>query len=154
MSVLIRPADSNDALALAGLRWRWRVEERGENGLTRPEFEGAFAAWMADHQNTHRVWLAQAAGSVIGMAWLAVIERIPGPQRRQRLSGFLQSVYVIPERRGAGVGRRLVNAAVAAADGLGLDYVSVHPSEKSFSLYRRAGFGDYPGVLELRFDSI
>jgi GNAT superfamily N-acetyltransferase len=151
MPVIVRPADVRDAGELAALRWRWRVEERGETGLEHLEFERQFAAWMADHPDTHRAWLAESADSAVGMAWLAVIERVPGPQRWRRLSGFLQSVYVAPESRGAGVGRRLIDAAVEAARSMGLDYLSVHPSEKSFPLYRRAGFAGYPGVLELRF---
>jgi hypothetical protein len=39
---------------------------------------------------------------------------------------------------------------LAYARDLFLDYVAVHPSERSFPLYRRLGFTDTDGVLELR----
>jgi len=132
-------------VALAGRR-TWR------DGDGHDTFVAAFTAWMAEHAGSHHAWLAEASAAPVGMAWLAVVNRVPGPGRWLRLSGNLQSVYVIPERRGAGVGRLLVDAAIAMARDSGIDYVSVHPSERSFPLYRRARFNDYPGVLELRWD--
>jgi GNAT superfamily N-acetyltransferase len=132
------------------LRWRWRSEERGETGLSRERFVEAFADWMAEHWTSHLVWLAEADEAPVGMAWLAVVHRVPGPERWMRLSGNLQSVYVIPERRGSGTGELLVHAVVDRAHLFGLDYISVHPSERSFSLYRRLGFEESSGVLELR----
>lgn len=105
---------------------------------------------MAEHRMSHLVWLAEADQIPVGMAWLAVVHRVPGPERWMRLSGTLQSVYVVPERRGSGNGELLVHAVVDRAHLLGLDYISVHPSERSFSLYRRLGFEESSGILELR----
>ena len=83
------------------------------------------------------------------MAWLALVHRVPGPERFERLAGNLQSVYVAPASRGQGVGGALVDAVVAHARAAGLGYLVVHPSERSYPLYRRAGFVDTPKVLEL-----
>jgi GNAT superfamily N-acetyltransferase len=83
------------------------------------------------------------------MAWLARIDRVPGPGIWRRVAGTIQSVYVLPDRRGHGLGAALVNAALDTARDRGFDYVSVHPSEPSFSLYRRLGFAESGGVLEL-----
>lgn len=147
--VVVRAASVADGPALAALRWAWRVDERGEGGSTREEFEAAFTGWMRDHDGTHRALLALAAGRPVGMAWLAVVTRVPGPGVWRRLAGNLQSVYVLPAWRGYGVGGRLVVAAIGVARELELDYVSVHPSARSFPLYRRLGFADTSGVLEL-----
>lgn len=152
MAITVRSAELTDTPALALLRWRWRSEERGEVGLSRDQFVEAFAGWMSEHRESHLVWLAQTDQDPIGMAWLAVIHRVPGPGHWLRLSGNLQSVYVIPEHRGSGAGELLVRAVVDRAHVLGLEYISVHPSERSFSLYRRWGFAEYSGVLELRWD--
>jgi len=113
------------------------------------EFTGAFGEWLAEHGGGHLAWLAEVDGEAVGMAWLAVIHRVPGPQVWVRLAGNLQSVYVTPAQRGNGIGAALVRAVIEDGRRIGLDYISVHPSERSFSLYCRAGFADSAGVLEL-----
>ena len=148
--VSVRAAGPGDDAAVARLRWAWRTEEAGEAGLALAEFTPAFAAWWHEHASSHLGWLAEVDGHPAGMAWLAVLDRIPGPERWERRSGSLQSVYVPPRYRGNGIGTALVAAVVDEAVRLGLDYVVVHPTERSFPLYRRAGFAEYPGALELR----
>jgi GNAT superfamily N-acetyltransferase len=83
------------------------------------------------------------------MAWLAIVERFPGPGVWARLAGNVQSLYVVPEHRGQGIGTELVNAVIHEARVRRLDYLVVHPSERSFPLYQRAGFRAHGGVLEL-----
>ncbi len=146
----VRRASLADSDGLASLRWSWRVGERGERAVSQEEFRARFRRWMSEHEHTHQAFVAEFAGSLVGMAWLAVITRVPGPEIWDRRSGSLQSVYVLPSHRGHGIGGQLVIAAVSAGRELGLDYLAVHPSERSFPLYRRLGFGDAPGVLEMR----
>lgn len=149
--VAVRSATATDARALAGLRWDWRVDERGERAESFETFAAAFAAWMSEHERSHVALLAgDTEGEAVGMAWLAVVHRVPGPQIWHRLAGNLQSVYVRPQWRNRGIGELLVAAVIEQARTLGLDYLSVHPSERSFPLYRRAGFAPSSGVLELR----
>lgn len=112
-------------------------------------FVEAFVAWVHEHAATHLGFLATAGDEPVGMAFLAVIERIPGPGRWDRRAAALQSVYVRPERRGEGIGRLLCEAAIEEAARRGADYVMVHPSARSFSLYRRLGFVESGRVLEL-----
>jgi GNAT superfamily N-acetyltransferase len=150
--VAVRAASVDDASVLARLRWRWRVDERGEVAPSAEDFAAAFAEWFDAHAETHLPFLAVRGTEPVGMAWLAVVTRVPGPQIWQRLSGFLQSVYVVPEHRDSGIGARLVTAAIDAARSRGLDYIIVHPSERSFPVYRRAGFAESAGLLELRLD--
>jgi GNAT superfamily N-acetyltransferase len=142
------PERASDLAAVADLRFTWRHDEGGESG-TLADFAPAFAGWWLEHRETHRCWLAEVDGAAVGMAWLAVLERVPGPERFRRQSGALQSVYVRPEHRGRGLGAALVSAVLDHARAEGLDYVGVHPSERSYPLYERAGFHRTPAVLEL-----
>lgn len=137
-----------DVAALAMLRYTWRVDERGETGEP-AAFATAFDAWWQEHQRSHLAWLADRDGAPVGMAWLAVVRRVPGPEHFQRIAGIVQSVYVVPGERNAGVGGLLVEAVVTYARELELDYLTVHPSERSYALYRRAGFADTGRALEL-----
>ncbi len=135
---------------LASLRWEWRAEEGGERGLSRTEFATEFEVWVDDHRDSHLAWLAtDAIGDAIGMAWLAIVDRVPGPGVWLRRAGNVQSVYVRTPHRGRGAGTMLLDQVIACARELRLDYLTVHPSERSFSLYRRAGFRAWDGVLEL-----
>lgn len=149
MPVSVRRAGPDDAAALAKLRWQWRVVERGESGMDEGEFTEALDAWYHEHAESHTAWLADVDGRPTGMAWMALVHRIPGPGIWVRLAGNLQSVYVRPAYRGLGLGRLLIEAVIDDARDRGLDYISVHPSERSFPVYRRAGFRESDGVLEL-----
>lgn len=143
-------AGPGDEPTLAALRWEWRAEEGGERGLSRPAFDAQFGEWIGDHRDSHLAWLAgDGAGDALGMAWLAIVDRVPGPGVWRRRAGNVQSVYVRPSQRDRGVGARLLDEVISCARELRLDYLTVHPSERSFTLYRRAGFREWKGVLEL-----
>lgn len=151
MTLLVRlaSADSDaDAAALAGLRFRWRQDEGGESGDL-ASFVPAFGFWWREHATSHVGLLAEVDGAPVGMAWLGILVRIPGPQRFLRQAGMIQSVYVRPDARGRGIGAALVEAAIATARERGLDYLGVHPSERSYPVYERAGFARTSSVLEL-----
>jgi GNAT superfamily N-acetyltransferase len=146
----VRPAGIDDALALAGLRWAWRAVEMGERGMSEEAFVAAFATWHRDHLQDHQAFIAEADGRAVGMACLAIFERVPGPLRFVRLAGLVQSVYVIPDIRNLGIGRVLVEAVIAEARQRGLEFLIVHPSERAFPLYRRLGFAVTDSLLQLR----
>jgi GNAT superfamily N-acetyltransferase len=94
-------------------------------------------------------FLIEVDGCAVGMAWLVIIERIPGPENWKRLSGFLQSVYVTREHRNDGLGSLLMESLIDGARGEGLEYLSVHPSPRSFPFYRRLGFTGEGSLLFL-----
>lgn len=149
--VVVRLASATepaDIAALALLRYTWCVDEGGETGEP-VDFAAAFAAWWAEHEATHLCWLAERGGQPVGMTWLGVLHRVPGPERFRRVAGVVQSVFVLPSERAAGVGTLLIDALVAHARADELGYLIVHPSERSYGLYERAGFAATRGVLEL-----
>jgi GNAT superfamily N-acetyltransferase len=151
--VTVRQAHGHDHRSLAQLQWRWRVEEwRGHAEMTEAEFVDALTAWAAENAETHTPFVALEGDDPVGMAWLALILRVPTPPRWTRRGGLMQSVYVVPGRRNAGVGASLVGAVIAHARALGLDYLLVHPSDRSVPLYRRMGFAAMDHHLELLLD--
>jgi GNAT superfamily N-acetyltransferase len=147
-----RRAFLSDSDELARLRWHWRAIERGEKGDA-DQFRSDFVAWMAERDRTHLPFLVEVEGCAVGMAWLVIIERVPGPEKWKRLSGFIQSVYVTPEHRNGGLGGLLMEQLIAGARSEGLEYLSVHPSPPSFPFYRRLGFTGEGSLLFLALDS-
>jgi GNAT superfamily N-acetyltransferase len=147
----IRPAQRSELDAVAALRFRWRAGERGERGLDAASFESAFKDWATDRAS-HTPFVAWRDGVAVGMAWLVVVNRVPGPEVFRRRSGNIQSVYVLPEERGQGVGTQLIERCIAEARSQGLEYLTLHHTELSEPLYRRLGFHAPIRYLELRLD--
>ena len=145
----VRRAELEDAPNLARLRWLWRTSERGERGLSEPEFETAFADWWSGHQSSHMAFIAESAGRAVGMAWLAIFDRVPHPRRLDRQAGSVQSVFVLEEHRNRGIGGALIEAVIAEAHSRGVGYLIVHPSERAYPLYTRLGFAETDSILHL-----
>ena len=143
-----RTGGQSDADALARLRWIWRAVERTEVGDP-DRFRDEFGIWISLHERTHVPYLVEVDGCAVGMAWLAIIERIPGPEIWKRLSGHVQSVYVMAEHRDGGLGSLLMEELIDGAKREGVDYLFVHPSPRSFPFYRRLGFTGEGSLLFL-----
>jgi GNAT superfamily N-acetyltransferase len=148
---VVRRANDDDLDDLVALRYRWRTEEAGETGMSLEAFTRATREWSDERRRTHVGYVARVDHQAVGGAWLCVIDRVPGPGRFERRAGILQSVYVEPRSRDAGVGRSLIETVLEDARAMGLDYVIVHPSSRSFPFYRRLGFASAERALEYRF---
>ena len=148
----IRRAGIADGGVLARLRWLWRTDERGEHGLSQAEFETAFRHWWGSRQQSHVAYIAESEGDAVGMAWLAMFERIPQPRRLERLAGNVQSVFVLDPFRNQGIGRALVEAVITDARGRGAGYLIVHPSQRAYPLYERLGFAATNDLLHMELD--
>ena len=141
MDVAVRRGTAEDAPSLARLRWRWRIEERGESGLDRDAFLDFFVTWTVDHLATHVPFVAEVDGRLAGMAFLAISDRVPSPARMDRRTGDVQSVYVVPELRDRGIGAQLIEALRQYARDRELVFVSVHSADRAVRFYQRWGFG-------------
>jgi GNAT superfamily N-acetyltransferase len=151
VNVTVRRGTAEDAPALARLRWRWRVEERGATSdVSRESFVDFFTAWVIDHLHTHLPFVVEVDGALAGMAWLMLSDRVPAPGIMYRRTGDVQSVYVVPEHRNAGAGATLMTAVLAEARTRELEFVTVHSSEGAVTMYRRVGFHHDPTWLEAR----
>ncbi len=140
MQVTVRMATEDDVPALAILRWRWHAEGTTDGGPDRDDFTESFTEWFRDHRSTHLAFVAVVDGDLVGVAWLMIAERVPGPTRRRRRCGDVQSVHVVPERRNRGIGASLLAALLRHARTLELEHVTVHSSPRAVPVYRRAGF--------------
>jgi GNAT superfamily N-acetyltransferase len=144
--VRIRPATPGDADELARLRWDFRVEHG--TPVTR-SFEGfaeefrAFAHDVLSDGARWRAWVADADGRLVGCVWLQLVEKVPHPSRErgERPIAYVTNVYVEPGLRDAGLGARLLDAALAFARERQMSEAIVWPTPRSLSFYRRAGFG-------------
>jgi len=138
-SELIRAAGAADAAAAAGLLHRFnreyeeptpelpaltrRIEELLAGGDTEILLAGDAPCGIAVLRFRLSIWLAG-------------------------LECYLAELYVIPERRGQGIGRALMRAAMAAARRRGAGYMDLGTSEEDVAaraLYESLGFDNHEG---------
>lgn len=155
MSIAIRQAIPEDAPTLARLRWDDSTEDGVPATLPDAAFAAGFAEFVRDALASGRwvIWIAESDGRVVGHLYVQVVGMIPRPGRFARRWGYVAAVYVIPEARNRGIGTRLLRSVIDWANEEGLESLLLWPSERSASLYERAGFVRSPDVMELSLDS-
>ncbi|WP_158889377.1 GNAT family N-acetyltransferase [Amycolatopsis anabasis] len=146
----IRLAEESHLAAVAELRWRWELEYGGPQAVPRDDFVRHFVAWARENASSHRCLVVVRGEVVLGMAWLAIIRRVPTPRALERASGDVQSVYVVPEERDSGLGGRLIKAILELGRQLGLERVTVHSSDRAIPAYARHGFAHSPRLLQAK----
>ena len=144
----ISQADADDVADLARLLW---LDTRDEEPAQRDvdAFAAELAQWWAVHRDSHLAFVARLLRpGIVGMAWVALVPRVPRPGATSRLSADIQSVYVMPQQRGQGIGSALVAAASEQAARLGSLRVTVHSGRKAVPVYERLGFESSRQLLQ------
>lgn len=144
----VRPPQEEELPTVAALRWEWICEKGEIPTISRDDFITSFVQWARLHRSSHRPMIMLRDREVIGMAWLALLPRVPTPHAVDRTSGDVQCVYVVPRERDQGHGGRLITAIVRLARDLGLERVTVHSSDKAIPAYKRHGFASSPRLLQ------
>ena len=146
----IRPATALDAGRLAEMRFEFRssVDPPIES---REAFVARCAAWMERElsRGGWHAWVAEKDGAVVGQIWLHVIEKVPNPVGERYRHAYISNLYVVPSARG-GIGRRLLEAALAFCEAEHADRVVLWPTPASRTLYERYGFTPQGDVMERR----
>jgi GNAT superfamily N-acetyltransferase len=146
--VRISQANADDVADLARLLW---LDTRNEEPAQRSvdAFAAELAQWWVAHQNSHLAFVARLLRpEIVGMAWVALVPRVPRPGATSRLSADIQSVFVMPEQRGQGIGSALVEAASGHATRLGSLRVTVRSGRKAVPVYERLGFESSRQLLQ------
>ena len=139
-----------DVSQLAGLLWlHASPEEQAQQAVE--AFAVDLAAWWEEHAGSHIAFVAREAGEAVGMAWLALVPRVPRPGTTARRSGDVQSVFVLPECRGRGIGTALVRAVTEHAL-TSAARVTVQSGERAVPVYERLGFASSRQLLQLPAD--
>ena len=144
----ITQANVDDVAELARLLW---LDTRDEEPVQRSidAFAAELAQWWAAHENSHLAFVARLQRpEIVGMAWVALVPRVPRPGATSRLSADIQSVFVMPEQRGRGIGSALVEAASEHAARIGSLRVTVHSGRTAVPVYERLGFASSRQLLQ------
>ena len=110
---------------------------------TREYFAGRFAAdrlWC---------WFAEEVEGWAGAVAFVVNDIPPRPGELRTREAHVLNMYVAPDRRRGGIGRRLMEAGIAASAARGVRLVVLHATEDGRPLYERLGFLPKPDWMEL-----
>ncbi|MEU2856632.1 GNAT family N-acetyltransferase [Streptomyces syringium] len=149
-NIAVRLSRPDELAAVAELRWHWVQEIYGTPDTSLDEFVPRFMAWAQENESSHRCMVLVRGDVVIGMAWLAITQRVPHPRSFERTSGDLQCVYVVPRERDRGLGGELIEAVLSLARDLGFERVTVHSSDQAVPAYSRHGFEGTPRLLQIK----
>jgi GNAT superfamily N-acetyltransferase len=140
VSVEITQAEASDLPGIARLLWL-DTPLAGSSSESIEHFATALTRWWHAHTTTHVCFVARLDGpELVGMAWIAMVPRVPRPGAIRRMSGDVQAVFVLPAHRRAGIGGALVDAASNHAEELGAVRVTVHSGRNAVPVYERLGF--------------
>ena len=152
--LLIRLAAPDDAEMLARMRYAFRAS-LGVAVEDEAAFVARATAWMAQRlggDGAWRCWVAMHDGLIAGHLWLQTIEKIPNPVVELERHAYITNVSVDEALRGAGIGQRLMDAALAFCREQGVDSVILWPTSRSRTLYARNGFEVRDDIMEANLD--
>lgn len=153
MEYSISIAQAQDGPALARLRWEFRTTDGEEvPAVSWEQFVAEYLKFF--HQGredgSRCYWIARHGEELIGHLLVQKVLMVPRPCKVQDAWGYLTDNYVRPANRGQGVGRALLEHAIAWAQEQDLELLIVWPSEEAVGHYQRAGFSAEHQLLELR----
>jgi GNAT superfamily N-acetyltransferase len=100
--------------------------------------------------STWRCWVIDDRKQLLGHVCVQLFEKMPNPVNEPECHAYLTNFYVVPEMRGHGLGRKLLNKALSWSRAKGVDAVILWATAESKSLYRRCGLVEPADILELR----
>lgn len=148
--VRVRPLTESDVAAVAELKEQWAALPEPAAPDQRRRFAETLASWIERRGASLIARVADHEAELVGMAWLVAFERVPNIDQTVRLTGDIQSVYVAPAFRGAGVGSALVASLLEAADTRGIERITVSANHAAAPLYERLGFRPGEFLFERR----
>jgi ribosomal protein S18 acetylase RimI-like enzyme len=137
-----RLATEADAELISEQRRQMFVDS-GQGDETRlKEVTDNFIPWVRERLSDGRYvgWLTAEDGREVAGAGMLLMDFPPHWMDPEPVRAYLLNVYVVPEFRGRGLARELLELALNDARGRGIKVVSLHASTFGRPLYERNGF--------------
>ena len=87
-----------------------------------------------------RAWVIESTGRIVSSGAALFSEWLPRPGDLTQRLAYLHSVFTEPGYRRRGLARRIVEAALAACQKMGLRRLTLHASHAGRPLYQSMGF--------------
>lgn len=144
---LFRLACSGDAAVLARYRRRMFEDMASNEGKNYDPHELALMEAIFIQQVLARIdgeelvaWVVELDGQVVSCAAVSALPTVPAPGRLDMRWALLHNVYTLPEFRGRGFARKLVETALDWCKQKGFSSLALNASAAGRPLYERMGF--------------
>lgn len=139
------------------MEWRMRVLREvfadvwrdADEGAIRTNNEAYYREHLSDATHTAAFALDSDSGRIVGCGGICYQDEMPSPDNLSGTCGYLMNVFALPELRGKGIGRMIVEFLVADATMRGTGKVYLESSKVAKGLYREMGFVDLPDYMKL-----
>ena len=155
MSVSVKQAglESLDLL----MEWRMRVlaevfpvHAPEDRSAIRENNEAYYRHHLADGTHTACFAIDDETGRIVGCGGICYQREMPSPDNPSGANGYLMNIYTLPENRGEGIGRKVVEYLIDDAKQRGTGKIYLESSDVAKPLYHEIGFADMPNYLKLR----
>lgn len=154
MDIVIRASGLEEIGLL--LEWRTRVlrevfslSEDAEMDALLQANETYYREHLADGSHLACFAVDVASGQIVGCGGICYHSEMPSPDNPSGACGYLMNIFALPELRGHGIGRKIVEFLIADARNRRTGKVYLESSEVAKPLYRSIGFSDLPDYMKL-----
>ncbi len=138
--MVIRRAGPADVAAWARLRLAMLAEVDPHDPITADE--DLVTGWLRARLDApdFGAFVAEVDGEIVASGGVTIYDVPPGPTRWAR-EAYVMSMYTVPEHRGRGIAREVLDALIAFATGAGdVGRVWLRASDAGRAVYLRADF--------------
>jgi GNAT superfamily N-acetyltransferase len=94
--------------------------------------------------NLYVAWLAEADGSIVGSGGMSIRQQPGNFSNPTGRTGYLMSMYTLPEFRGRGICGELVRRLVCTGQEMGIEFFELHSTPAGEPVYQKLGFLLHP----------
>lgn len=149
MQATIRAAEADDLDLVVVRRLDFLAEHRG---LARDQLDLAFveatrAFLLRTHGRTFLSWFAEVDDECVGIVSVITSDAPPRPEDLRSTDGYIVNMHVDREHRSKGIGRLLVERAMADCEAAGVRRFTLYATDDGRALYESIGFADEVGWM-------
>lgn len=154
MNVSVRKASLSELDLL--MEWRMRVLAEVFSDSEQPDWESIrknneryYKEHLGDDTHTACFAADEENGTIIGCGGICYQQEMPSPDNLSGTNGYLMNIYTIPELRGAGIGRRIVEFLIGDARTRKTEKIYLESSAEARHMHKEIGFSDMPDYMKL-----
>ncbi|MDQ0199933.1 GNAT family N-acetyltransferase [Neobacillus ginsengisoli] len=94
-------------------------------------------------------YMAEMNGEPVSISGMVLFKRPPYLENLQGIEAYILNMYTVPEYRGKGLAKRLLENCIDESKKSGVKRIWLHASEEGEPLYRKMGFTNKESEMEL-----
>lgn len=154
MKISVRKATLSERDLL--MEWRMRVlaevffdYENVDWQTIRKNNEDYYNEHLTDGTHTACFAVDTEDGRIVGCGGICYQKEMPSPDNLTGTNAYLMNIYTVPELRGEGIGRQILDFLIADAKQKGTEKIYLESSDVAKGLYQELGFTDMKDYMKL-----